>query len=282
MVKAKGRVCSVAVVGFTIASVIGCSPGNQSADKDAAGDVLAPKMSPMTQRFDSADTQKLTAMKAFAASKTAVNPYTVKVESHGTCDHRFVALTFETFKGAGSVKFDDYQSSGNSYPVGQITNNDATCTSAGLQIEHGRTAIWWVSGGYAHFVDSQSGKQIAQGSSGSVRTGVILQRATGLPRRKSSTCDHQTPTGSFAAGAGANTVALDATIDGGYTIWVNCSDTSCHVDPGYPRRNKDEPPGAPPPPGRRSRNPRKRSPRRVNAGLAARQHACILLTLFPH
>jgi hypothetical protein len=29
MVKAKGRVCSVAVVGFTIASVICCSAGNQ-------------------------------------------------------------------------------------------------------------------------------------------------------------------------------------------------------------------------------------------------------------
>ena len=250
MVKAKGGVCSFAIVGITVASVIGCSNQKASADRDAAGDVLAPKMSPMAQRFDSADTQKLTAMKAFAANKPAVNPYTVKVESHGTCDHRFVDLTFETFKGAGSVTFDDYQKSGNSYPVGQITNNDATCTSAGLQIEHGRTAIWWVSGGYAHFVDSQSGKQIGprqqlwQCTNGSHPSKGDRSTA----KEVVNTCDHQTPTASYAAGVGGNTVTLDATIDGEYTLWVNCSDTSCYVDPGYSRRNKDEPSGAASPP----------------------------------
>lgn len=207
----------------------------------------------MTGAIDTSNKQQAAALAKFVAGSQKVNPHKINVPAAKGCSHAHVRLVVTTFKGAGGNSYDEYQDSRNgSYPVAEITNESQDCASEGLHLPPGQSVVWWISGGTAYVSNGQTGSVVAIGNLYECTNGTHGSMGdNAFPKAYVNTCDHKKPPkdddpeGLQAAPAGTRD-----DIDFGYDLWVNCSDTCCYTDPGFPLE-RQRANGIMPPPGPR-------------------------------
>jgi hypothetical protein len=181
------------------------------------------------------DNKGLVSLASLVSPLAKVNPHKIRVEAADKCSHKYVRLIFTTYKGAGATTFAEYQSTADSHPIGEIFNESKTCAAKGIPLGPEQRVTWIVSGGRSYFVD------LATGTIGDLPLGHCTNkthRSKGDhsgPKSWMDTCDHEDlPADGAPETLTPTRYPMMQEIDGHYTVWVNCSDTCCYSDPGYP------------------------------------------------